>query len=82
MGSWPAASEHVPMSQIATTQTGRALHDPSAVSREARRLVGFERHYHCAACGHDRRTWTRAEACPDCGEHYVSAVIHRAAVAS
>ncbi len=82
MGSWPVAGEHVRMSQIATTHTGQDVHDPSAVAREARRLVGFERHYHCAACGHDRRTWTRASACPDCGEHYVAAVIRRAAFAS
>ena len=69
------------MSQSTGIHTGRALHNPAAVSREARRLVGFERHYHCGACGTDRSSWTRTSACPDCGEAYVSAVIRRAAFA-
>ena len=69
------------MSEITRTHTGRALQNPATVAREARRLVGFERHYHCTSCGHDRRSWTRTAACPDCGEAYVSAVIRRAAFA-
>lgn len=58
---------------------GRSLRDPAAVAREARRLVGFERQYHCRECGTERRSWTRLSACPDCGEAFVSAVIRRAA---
>ena len=61
--------------------TGRALRDPSAVAREARRFVGMERHYRCRACGSQRQSWSRISACPDCGEAYVTAVIRRAAVA-
>ncbi|HEX2129365.1 MAG TPA: hypothetical protein VHF58_09135 [Solirubrobacterales bacterium] len=64
-----------------TTRTGRNLTDPSAVSREARRLVSLERHYHCDRCGGERRSWTRLPACPACGEAFVSAVIRRAAFA-
>ena len=67
------------MAEITIAPTGRALHDPTAVAREARRLVGFERRYHCDSCGHERRSWTRMAACPDCGEAFVSAVIQRAA---
>lgn len=61
--------------------TGRTLHDPGAVAREARRLVGLERSYHCDSCGSERRSWTRMSCCPECGEAFVSAVIHRAAFA-
>jgi rubrerythrin len=70
-----------PMMGVMRTDTGRSLRDPVAVAREARRLVGFERSYRCDGCGHERRTWTRQTACPDCGTAYVAAVIHRAAVA-
>ena len=61
--------------------TGRSLRDPSAVAREARRLVGLERQYRCGACGAERHSWARMAACPDCGEAYVAAVIRRAAIA-
>jgi hypothetical protein len=64
-----------------TTTTGRALRDPAAVVREARRMVGLERHYHCASCGSDHDSWTRMGSCPDCGQAYASAVIRRAAFA-
>jgi hypothetical protein len=65
---------------IQSTTTGRGLRDPAAVAREARRLVGFERHYSCGACGSERHSWSRMSACPDCGEAYVAAVIRRAAI--
>jgi DNA-directed RNA polymerase subunit RPC12/RpoP len=60
---------------------GRSLREMSLVAREARRLVGLERQYHCSSCGGDHRSWTRLRACPDCGERLAVAVIHRAAVA-
>jgi hypothetical protein len=63
-----------------STRTGRGLRDPGAVVREARRLVGLERHYSCSACGSERRSWTRMSSCPECGEEYVAAVIRRAAM--
>jgi predicted amidophosphoribosyltransferase len=69
------------MAETSIDITGRTLCNPTAVAREARRLVGFERHYHCESCGCDRRSWTRLSACPDCGEPFVSAVIRRAAIA-
>jgi hypothetical protein len=89
MGARRPGSEDAPMTDTTRTQTGgslrdptgRSLRDPSAAAREARRLVGLERHYHCESCGHDRRSWARMSACPDCGEVFALAVIHRAAVA-
>ena len=87
MGAVTPTADHLCMSQLHdhTTQTadttGRCLHDPSAVAREARRLVGLERHYRCGSCGTERHSWTRVAACPDCGEAFVAAVIHRAAFA-
>jgi hypothetical protein len=63
------------------TRTGRALRDPAAVVREGRRMVGLERHYRCAGCGAERRSWSRMSSCPDCGRAYVAAVIRRAAFA-
>jgi hypothetical protein len=63
-----------------STTTGRELRDPAGVSREARRLVGFERHYSCGSCGSERNSWSRMSACPNCGEPYVAAVIRRAAL--
>jgi hypothetical protein len=63
-----------------STTTGRGLRDPAGVAREARRLVGFERCYSCAACGGERHSWSRMTSCPDCGEAYVAAVIRRAAI--
>ncbi len=72
--------EHDRMAETTPTSTGRALHDPMAVAREARRLIGFERHYHCDSCGGERRSWARMASCPDCGEAFVCAVIHRAAL--
>jgi hypothetical protein len=81
MGTGGAYGEYAPMMDAMRTDTGRALRDPVAVAREARRLVGFERSYRCDGCGHERRTWSRLQSCPDCGEAYVAAVIHRAALA-
>jgi hypothetical protein len=63
------------------TSTGRRLRDPGAVSFEARRLVGFERHYSCGACAAEQRSWSRLGSCPRCGEAFLSAVIRRAALA-
>ena len=82
MGQRARAGEDVPMIDArGTTHTGRTLTDPTAVAREARRLVSLERHYHCDACGSERRSWTRMSACPECGEAFVAAVIRRAAFA-
>ena len=67
------------MTETTFTPTGRALQDPGAVAREARRFVGLERHYHCESCGGERRSWTRIAACPDCGEAFAVGVIRRAA---
>jgi hypothetical protein len=69
------------MTDRTSTHNGRVLRDPSAVALQARRFVGLERHYHCRACGADRRSWTRMAACPECGAAYVAAVIRRAAIA-
>ena len=80
MGPGTAGSEDVPMIDV-REQTGRNLTDPTAVAREARRLVRLERHYHCGGCGSERSSWTRISACPECGEAFVSAVIRRAAFA-
>ena len=79
MGSEPLPGEHQAMTDTTSTITGRALRDPAAVAREARRMVGLERHYHCSSCGGEHRNWTRMSSCPDCGQAYVSAVIRRAA---
>jgi hypothetical protein len=81
MAERAADREDQPMIDANTTDTGRALRDPARVTREARRVVGLERHYHCGSCGCDRRSWTRMSACPRCGEAYVAAVIRRAAFA-
>ena len=82
MGLATPAGEHIPMIDArGKTHTGRSLTDPTAVAREARRLVSLERHYHCDACGSERSSWTRMSACPDCGEAFVAAVIRRAAFA-
>jgi predicted RNA-binding Zn-ribbon protein involved in translation (DUF1610 family) len=81
MGSFQPEGEDVPMTDMTTTSTGRALRDPAAVAREARRMVGLERHYHCESCGGDHHSWARMSNCPDCGEAYVAAVIRRAAFA-
>lgn len=69
------------MAHTSLTSNGRTLRDPQLVAREARRLVGFERHYHCASCGGERRSWARLASCPDCGEPFLTATIHRAALA-
>lgn len=81
MGTGAVRGEDSPMTEATRTHTGRTLTNPTAVEREARRLVGFERSYRCDGCGHERRTWSRLAACPDCGTTYVAAVIHRAALA-
>jgi hypothetical protein len=80
MESRPACGDDARMIDVAHTHTGRSRRDPSAVSREARRFVGLERHYRCGACGAERHSWARMSACPDCGEAYVVAVIRRAAI--
>ncbi len=67
------------MADTKTAPTGRALRDPAAVVREARRMVGLERYYDCRSCGAGHSSWTRMSSCPDCGQAYVSAVIRRAA---
>ena len=67
------------MIETTTAPTGRALRDPAAVVREARRMVGLERHYHCRGCGADHTSWSRMAGCPDCGRPFVAAVIRRAA---
>jgi hypothetical protein len=82
MGAVSPRSEDAPMIDArGRTTTGRNLTDPTAVAREARRLVSLERHYHCDACGSERSSWTRMSACPECGEAFVAAVIRRAAFA-
>ena len=82
MGPAGAERKDVPMIDIRdASTTGRNLTDPTAVVREARRLVSLERHYHCDSCGSERSSWTRMSACPDCGEAFVAAVIRRAAFA-
>ena len=81
MGTRAPRREHRPMTDSHTTITGRALRDPAAVVRETRRMVGLERHYHCASCGGEHRNWTRMSSCPDCGQPFVAAVIRRAAFA-
>ena len=75
-----AGGEDVRMIETSGTTTGRSLSSSTAVVREARRLIGFERHYHCGSCGNERQSWARMRACPDCGETFVAAVIRRAAV--
>ncbi len=77
-----AAAERQDRTMIDTrgTTTGRTLRSSSAVAQQARRLVGFERHYHCGSCGSERQSWARIRACPECGEAFVAAVIRRAAV--
>ena len=81
MGQGTLGGEDVLMIDARGTKTGRNLTDPTAVAREARRLVSLERHYHCDSCGSERRSWTRMSACPECGEAFVAAVIRRAAFA-
>lgn len=81
MGRRRSGGKNVAMAEITTQSSGRSLRDPAAVAREARRLVGFERHYHCASCDCERRSWTRLSTCPRCGEAFVTAVIRRAALA-
>lgn len=60
----------------------RSRRDPAIAAREARRVIGLERHYHCEGCGREHRSWARLSACPDCGAGFVSAVIRRAAFAA
>jgi hypothetical protein len=64
------------------TEMARESRRAAARPYAARRLVGFERHYRCGACGGERRSWTRLSACPDCGTALPSAVIRRAAFVS
>ena len=80
MGTGPAARQDAHMIDTRGTTTGRTLSSSSAVAREARRLIGLERHYHCSSCGSERQSWARISACPECGEAFVAAVIRRAAV--
>ena len=81
MGGRTPSKQDVPVAETSIARTGRSLRDPSAVTLEARRLVGFERQYHCHECGTELRSWTRLSACPECGEPFVAAVIRRAATA-
>jgi hypothetical protein len=82
MGAAGADGEDAPMIDASSpSTTGRNLTDPTAVAREARRLVSLERHYRCDACGGERSSWARMPACPECGEPFVAAVIRRAAFA-
>jgi hypothetical protein len=68
------------MTETTPTSINRhSLREPGLIAHEARRLVGLQRHYHCAACRCEWRSWTRLAACPDCGEPFASAVIRRAA---
>jgi hypothetical protein len=73
MGAGRAGCEDSPM----TNATER---DIGAARREMRRLVGLERHYRCAACDGEHRSWTRMRRCPDCGHALTTAVIRRAAL--
>lgn len=71
------------MAEVTTIPAGvRSRCEPATEARGARRMIGLERHYHCAACGRERRSWARLPACPDCGAAFVSAVIRRAAFAA
>ena len=81
MSTRPLRDKDGHMIETTTTDTGRALRDPAAVAREARRMVGLERHYRCAGCGVEHESWTRLSGCPDCGQPYRAAVIRRAAFA-
>jgi hypothetical protein len=45
-----------------------------------RRIVALERRYHCSACGHENRSWTRLRSCLACGQPLAHAVIRRAAI--
>jgi rubrerythrin len=81
MGVRCAEREHGSMIDSQLNNTGRALRDPAAVVREARRMVGLERHYNCSSCGAEHNSWSRVSSCPDCGQAYASAVIRRAAFA-
>jgi hypothetical protein len=67
---------------IRTPINQHSIREPALAARKARRLVGLERHYQCAACGCERRSWARLAACPDCGAAFASAVIRRAAFAA
>jgi hypothetical protein len=79
----PAArGDHGLMTENSIHIAGRSRSDAAAVAREARRLIGLEREYHCGSCGGERRSWSRLAACPDCGEAFAAAVIRRAAVAA
>ena len=81
MSTRPPLGKHEAMTDIHTNNTGRALRDPTAVVREARRMVGLERQYQCISCGSAQRSWSRLTDCPDCGHAYAAAVIRRAAFA-
>jgi lipopolysaccharide biosynthesis regulator YciM len=85
LGTWERQGASAKISLIAQTtrtDTGRSLADPSAVAREARRLVALERQYRCQDCGCERTSWTRIRNCPECGEAFHAAVIRRAALAA
>ena len=72
--------EDAPMIARAQTASGRSGRDLALV-REARRVVGLERSYTCAECGHRHTSWARLHECPECGERLAIAVIRRAAFA-
>jgi transcription elongation factor Elf1 len=69
MGAGGAEAEDQRMTQNSTQIAGR------------RRVIALERHYHCASCGSEERSWARVSACSNCGEAFVAAVIRRAALA-
>ena len=64
MGGRPSAAGTCSHDRYATNTTGRALRDPAAVVREARRMVGLERQYHCVSCGVEHRSWSRMTRLP------------------
>jgi rubrerythrin len=71
------------MAEITPIPVGvRSRCEPATEARDARRLIGLERHYRCRPCGREHRSWARLYACPDCGAAFVSAVIRRAAFAA
>jgi predicted RNA-binding Zn-ribbon protein involved in translation (DUF1610 family) len=44
--------------------------------RSTRRAVARERHYECAHCGFERRSWVDLRACPSCGVDMAEATRH------
>lgn len=83
-GIWPgraAVGRLTGMRGSMRTSPGRSPREVRAV-RQARRLVGLERNYHCSSCGFEQRSYTRLSSCQGCGEQLAVAIIRRAAVAA